>query len=155
LLLEQFSLEACLDLLRPHRTCSAGNLLLADAQGHLADIEIRPEGIALYQDDHPNYCLHTNHYLTNEFAGYESNSLPDSFARLTRLRVLIKEHWGRITVETLKTILADHAGDPGGICRHGAAGWHSISGYIAEPAKGLFHVRRGHGCLGTWQSYEV
>jgi hypothetical protein len=55
----------------------------------------------------------------------------------------------------LKTILADHAGDPSGICRHGATGWHSISGYIAEPAKGLFHVRRGHGCLGTWQTYEV
>lgn len=155
LILEQVTLAGCLDLLEQHRTCSAGNLLLADAQGHLAGVEIRPEAIALYQDDHPDYCLHTNHYLTGEFARYESNSLPDSVARLARLRALIKENWGRITVETMKTILADHAGDPGGICRHGAAGWYSISGYIAEPAKGLFHVRRGHGCLGSWQSYEV
>ena len=155
LMLEQVTLEGCLDLLLQHRTCSAGNLLLADAHGHLADIEIRPEAIALYQDDHPDYCLHTNHYLTDEFARYETNSLPDSVARLARLRALIKENWGRITVESMKTILADHVDDPSGICRHGAAGWHSISGYIAEPTKGLLHVRRGHGCLGTWQTYEV
>lgn len=32
---------------------------------------------------------------------------------------------------------------------------HTISGYIAEPAKGLLHIRRGHGCLGTWQAYSV
>jgi hypothetical protein len=55
----------------------------------------------------------------------------------------------------MKRILSDHSNDPGGICRHGEAGWHSISGYIAEPSQGVLHVRRGHGCLGTWQSYVV
>jgi hypothetical protein len=55
----------------------------------------------------------------------------------------------------MQEILADHAGDPGGICRHGDKAMHSISGYVAEPAKRLLHVRRGHGCLGTWTAYEV
>ena len=55
----------------------------------------------------------------------------------------------------MKTILADHDGDPAGICRHGAAGLHSISGYVAEPSKGVLHIRRGHGCLGAWTAYEV
>jgi hypothetical protein len=32
---------------------------------------------------------------------------------------------------------------------------HSIAGYIAEPARGLLHIRCGHGCLGAWQSYQV
>jgi hypothetical protein len=93
--------------------------------------------------------------MSPQFAGYESDSLPDSRPRLARLRTLVQENWGRITVETLKAILADHQGDPAGICRHGETGWRSISGYIAEPAKGLLHVRRGHGCLGTWQAYVV
>ncbi|MBI2504442.1 MAG: hypothetical protein HYW07_14555 [Candidatus Latescibacteria bacterium] len=62
---------------------------------------------------------------------------------------------GRIDVEVMKEILADHQGDPGGICRHGANGSYSITGYLAEPAEGLFHVRRGHGCTGTWARYEV
>jgi isopenicillin-N N-acyltransferase-like protein len=98
---------------------------------------------------------HANHYQTEDFAAQETGSIPDSPARLARMSELIERHWGAITVETLKELLADHAGDPAGICRHGATGWHSIAGYIADPAKGVLHVRRGHGCLGTWHRYAV
>ena len=107
------------------------------------------------EDEHSDCRLHTNHYLTAPFANYETYSLPDSCPRLDRIRLLIRENWGEITVETLKRILADHHGDPGGICRHGEKNMHSISGYIAEPVKKVLHVRRGHGCLGTWQTYSV
>lgn len=155
LMLEQRTVGACLDLLLRHRPCSAANVVLCDGQGRIADIEVRPEGIVPFQDDHPDGLVHTNHYITPQFAGYETNSLPDSCPRLVRIRALVQEAWGTITVETMKAILADHEGDPGGICRHGEKGMHSISGYIADPAKGLLHVRRGHGCLGTWQAYEV
>ena len=67
----------------------------------------------------------------------------------------MQEQWGRITVDVMKEILADHAGDPAGICRHGAENMHSISGYIAEPTAGVLHVRRGHGCLGSWTAYPI
>lgn len=101
--------------------------MLCDGEGQVSDIEVRPEGIARFQNEHANCCV----------------------------RVLIQENWGKITAEVMKRIFADHHGDSGGICRHGAENMHSISGYIAEPAKGVLHVRRGHGCLGTWQAYEV
>jgi hypothetical protein len=58
-------------------------------------------------------------------------------------------------VDSLQTMLVDHEGNPAAICRHGDRAMHSISGYIAEPAKGLLHIRRGHGCEGHWQSYQV
>lgn len=154
-MLEQQTIEQCVDLLAQHRTCSAANVVLADGQGRIADVEVRPEGIAPFRDDDSDWLIHANHYLTPQYAAFETNSLPDSCPRLDRMRLLIREQWGRLDVETMKTILADHQGDPGGICRHGAARMHSISGYIAEPAKRLFHIRRGHGCLGSWQSYEV
>jgi hypothetical protein len=155
-MLEQQTVGQCVELLSRHPTCSAANAVLVDGQGSIADVEIRPEETALFQDDHPDIRLHTNHYLTDRFARYEPHTLPDSFLRLARLKLLIKENWGQITVDTLKTILADHYDRPEhAICRHGATGWHSISGYIAEPTQGLFHVRRGHGCTGTWQTYEV
>ncbi len=32
---------------------------------------------------------------------------------------------------------------------------HGISGYIAEPSRGILHVRRGHGCNGSWTAYRV
>lgn len=67
----------------------------------------------------------------------------------------LRERWGSVTVEGMKEILAYHQGHPAAICRHGAVGMHSISGYIAEPKAGLLHVRRGHGCLGSWTAYEV
>ena len=154
-MLEKQTIDECVELLTKHRTCSAANVLLSDGNGRIADVEVRPEGIALFQDEHPDCCLHTNHYLTAQFAAYETHSLPDSVPRLVRMRALIKENWGAITVDSMKTILADHEGDPGGICRHGSKGMHSISGYIAEPKAGVLHVRRGHGCLGSWTAYEV
>ena len=154
-LLEQSSVPSAIDLLARHRLCSANNLMLADGQGQLADVEQRPEGVAVFADDHPHARLHTNHYLSAEFTRFETNSLPDSCPRLDRLRALVRESWGAITLDRLRAILADHDHDPGGICRHGAGGLHTISGYIAEPAQGVLHVRRGHGCLGTWQTYVV
>lgn len=154
-LLEQRTVDDCLDILKQHRTCSAANMVFCDGQGNIADVEIRPEGIALYADGHPHRRLHTNHYLTPEFAPHEPSPRPDSIHRLQRLRELVEERWGEIDVDTLQQIMADHQGDPGAICRHGEGGSHSICGYIAEPARNLFHVRRGHGCLGTWTAYEV
>lgn len=154
-LLEKQSVDECIQTLRQHRLCSAGNMVFCDGQGHIADAEIRTEGIALYPDEHPDRRLHTNHYLTPEFTSYETHSLTDSGPRLERLRTMVESAWGTITVDTMKAILADHEGDPGAICRHGEKGMHSICGYIADPAQGLFHVRRGHGCLGTWRAYRV
>ena len=155
LMLEQRSVEDCVDLLARNRTCSAANVVLCDGEGRIDTVEVRPEGIARYQDTHPDACLHTNHYLAPAFTVHESGYLPDSCPRLDRLRVLVQEHWGTITVDTVKCMLADHENDPGGICRHGAVQMHSISGYIAEPEKRLLHVRRGHGCLGAWTAYTV
>jgi hypothetical protein len=154
-LLEQRTIQEAIELLRVHRVCSAGNMVLADGEGQIADVEIRPEGIALYDDGDPDLRLHTNHYLSRQFGHFEDNFLPDSVPRLERMRELVNKSWGKITLETIKDFLADHSGDPKGICRHGAGNMHSISGYIAEPAKGLLHVRGGHGCLGTWTTYEV
>lgn len=155
LILEQTTVEECVSLLQTHRTCSAANVVLADGKGAIGDVEIRPGSSVQFKGQHPDALLHTNHYLTPEYRAHETNSLPDSCPRLDRLNTLIRESWGKITVDTLKLILADHEGDPGGICRHGEAKMHSISGYIAEPANRLFHVRRGHGCLGCWETYEV
>lgn len=153
--LESRTVAESVNLLTRLAPCSAANFVLCDGQRGIGDVEVTPEGTAVFVDEHPDAILHTNHYLTHEFAPRETHSLPDSRARRERLRDLVKAEWGRITVETLKTILADHQGDPAAICRHGATGIRSIAGYIAEPGARVMHIRRGHGCTGTWQAYEV
>jgi len=154
-LLEQDSVPDCVEILRANRACSAANLVLADRQGRIADVECRPEGIAVYPDSHAGVRLHTNHYITKKFEGFEDGTLPDSVPRLARVRQLVQQRWGKIDVETMKEILSDHEGEQGAICRHGAVQMHSISGYIAEPGRGVLHVRRGHGCDGHWTAYTV
>jgi isopenicillin-N N-acyltransferase-like protein len=154
-LFEQETVEQCIDILKEHRLCSAGNMVFCDGRGHIADVEIRPEGIAVYQDEDPDQRLHTNHYITPEFAPHETFGIEDSCPRLDRLRALVKQDWGSIDVDTMKAALADHQGDPAAICRHGAKNMYSVAGYIADPANNLFHVRRGLGCTGTWQAYKV
>jgi hypothetical protein len=154
-MLEQSTVAECLALLERHRVCSAGNVVLCDGSGHIADVEVRPERAVVFPDTDVDSRIHTNHYLVPEFVEYETGFLPDSCPRLDRMRGLIEQEWGSITVDSIKRALADHDGHPSAICRHGGEGLHSICGYIAEPAQGLFHVRFGHGCLGTWQAYEV
>jgi len=154
-MLEKHTAGDCVDLLRVHRTCSAANLVICDGQDNVADVECRPEGAEVFAPRNSSQILHTNHYLTRRFAAQEDGFLPDSLPRLLRIRKLVKQAWGKITVDTMKEILADHDGNPSAICRHGARDMHSISGYIAEPAKSLLHVRKGHGCDGRWIGYRV
>ncbi len=154
-MLEQRTVGQCIALLRRHRTCSAQNVVMCDGDGGIADVEVRPDGIAEFEDDRADWRVHTNNYVTSDFVPYEDDTLPDSCVRLDRMRALISQRWGQITADTMKGLLADHEGDPAGICRHGAASLHSISGYVAEPSQRVLHVRRGHGCLGTWTAYEV
>lgn len=153
--MEMQTVGQCVDLLRAHRTSSAGNMVFCDGTGDIADVEIRPEGIALFDDEHANRRLHTNHYITDEFAPHEDGNTPDSGPRLQRMRQLVSDAWGTITLDDLKSMLADHDGDPGAICRHGAGNSYSVAGYIADPGAGVLHVRRGLGCSGTWTEYAV
>lgn len=153
--LEQRSVGGCLEVARRHRTCSAANFVFCDAAGGIADIEIRHDEAAEYRGDRAAVRLHTNHYLVDRFREFETGDCPDSPCRLGRFTALVNEGLGRWDIPGLRGVLADHAGGPAGICRHGAGGTHSIAGYIADPGEGVLHVRRGHGCTGHWTAYPV
>lgn len=154
-LLEQPDIDACLDILHRHSVSSCANMVFCDGRGRIADTEIAPGRVLLQGEEEADVRLHTNHWLHPEFAAEQPAYADESRLRLERIRALVRRHWGALDVGCLQEILADHQGDPGAICRHGEGGTHSVAGYIAEPAKGLFHVRRGHGCSGTWRSYTV
>ena len=153
--LEQRSVAACLELARSTRTCSAANFVFCDGTGGIGDVEIRHEEAVEYRGELADARLHTNHYLVDGFRRFETEDCPDSGCLLDLFTALVREGWGRWDVDGLKRLLADHDGQPAGVCRHGAGGTHSIAGYIADPADGLLHVRRGHGCTGHWKAYGV
>jgi isopenicillin-N N-acyltransferase-like protein len=153
--LEQKNLVDISRLLKAHPTCSAGNMVICTGEGEIADYEIRPEGAVEYRSDDPDCIIHANHYESATYVGHETNSLADSCPRADRMRELVGAAYGNISVDTMKAFLADHVGDPAAICRHGAESMISVSGYIADATNRVLHVRRGHGCTGSWSEYEV
>ena len=50
LLLEQRTIDEVLGLLRRVPVCSSGNYVLCDGAGHIADVELTPEGFTLLED---------------------------------------------------------------------------------------------------------
>lgn len=166
MMLEQTTVPAVLQLLGQAPVCSSGNYVLCDGQGHIADVELTPEGFAVIEDEGAGFIGHSNHFLcgAHACAANFAASLPDSFARLERIRALIAEKFGSITVADMQRILADHSGAPTAICRHphdgpdhpsvSARGRTSAS-MIAEPATGRFHVSRGNPCTAAYETYQL
>ncbi len=118
-LLEQFTLADCLDVLRQARLCSSTNYVLADRDG-VVDVETTPAGIARVTaaDD---VVVHANHFVDPVLA-QDDALLPG----LPRLR-LSRQPAGRADRRTARNgrrrrpmmkMLADHDGYPASICRH-------------------------------------
>jgi len=64
---------------------------------------------------------HANHYVSTAMRRFETDrsSIASSIIRYNRAGYLLRENFGKLTPELFKTLLADHAGYPTSICRHG------------------------------------
>jgi isopenicillin-N N-acyltransferase-like protein len=117
--MRQPDMPGALDILKESAR-GIGCLQLADGQGNMMGVETVFEGCTFIPPEH-DALLHTNHYITDE---YKKNNeltqrfLPDSFPRSERINQLIKQHYGEITPELLKGLMADHANHPNSICYH-------------------------------------
>ncbi len=166
LILEQSSLDEVLAKMRAFPVCSNGNYMLCDGEKNILDVELTSDGPFLIEDSDEGFLVHTNHYLCAEHSCQANfdQSLPDSFPRLERMRTMIREKFGTITVEDVKRFLADHDGLPVGICRHPHDGYGdailpasglTAAAMIAEPASGKFHVACGNPCENPFLPFEL
>jgi isopenicillin-N N-acyltransferase-like protein len=80
------------------------------------------------------------------------------------MNALLAERYGRLTVEDLQAILADHSNFPAAICRHPRAADGStefvtagvtVASIIAEPERGLLHVAPGNPCQNALTTYAL
>lgn len=165
LILEQTSLRGVMQLMREFPVCSNGNYMLADGSGAILDVELTSDGpfVPELQD---RFLVHSNHYLCTEHA-CEANfqhSLQDSFPRLDRMRALIGEKFGSITLADMQRFLADHDGHPVSICRHSHTGptgpmlgpsGKTVAAIIAEPEQRRMHVALGNPCENPFVTYSL
>jgi isopenicillin-N N-acyltransferase-like protein len=137
---------------------AVGSFLLIDAAGRIRNLEILPQALAVVARDRGVFA-HANHCLDPGVKAHEVEQLPSpgSPGRCARMQALLESAAGRVTVEDIKRMLADHAGRPKPLCRHAtsAAEWETTSALIAEPASRTLHLSYGPPCEGRFSTYRL
>jgi len=155
--LELDSVDACLEEVREIPISSSGSYVLGDPSKTVV-VEWLPSGISLLAGDR---LAHTNHIVDPALRYLERylDALPDSPHRLERLQQLMNgasKHGGGDALATAKTMLADHAGLPASICRHGGSQQlHTRASIIFEPSKATMHLAYGNPCTTPYHTYAV
>ena len=102
---------------------SSANYLLAHADGVAVNAECAPGDFSqvflTYPDASDRVVLHTNHFLSPRFDGTDVSvwAMPDSPVRLQRLQAGVAAAEQK-SLEVFRSLLADHANHPSGICAH-------------------------------------
>jgi len=101
-----------------HAPVSVANLLATHKDGVAIGFEMDSETVEpMIPVD--GVLLHTNHYIGPKmYLAHDVNHMGSSYIRLQRIKTLVKERHGKITVDDIKRMLSDHAGYPQSICDH-------------------------------------
>jgi isopenicillin-N N-acyltransferase-like protein len=101
---------------------------------------------------------HANHFEAPEFLELELDiplDAPDTLLRSGRMRVLLEERHGSVDLTALQSILADHVGGPGSICRHNARGFTTVVSLICVPSERAIWATNGNPCVESFVRYSV
>ena len=135
----------------PH--VGGGCLVLADAEGDLAAIELTADGIAVERQT--TAVARTNHFLLRPDAIARHRSDPmarSSIGRLARIVDVIAES----DVAAARSLMANHAeGGREALCRHGEDGDAlTISSAIYRTSPPMLHAAMGPPCRTAWIDYS-
>jgi isopenicillin-N N-acyltransferase-like protein len=140
--------------LLPQRASSYNNVL-ADANGEVYSMEgSATDCEAIYIEN--DIMAHANHYVSPSMRRFEAdrNSLSNSVQHHNRAMRLLREHYGRLTPELFQKLLADHAGYPTSICKHGRETVTIFS--IIVHVEGLCAwIGRGRACETEYVEYQL
>jgi predicted choloylglycine hydrolase len=150
------SVASAVDYLRSVPRLGRNNLVLADAQGHLAVFEIghRRYGSFETQD---GVLVNTNHFASSELQNcFVDVSSPqtrgNTFHRYEKVTAELNAAWGQIDVPFAQRLMATHDGRLASICRHPMEGDESatISTSIFLPAQRTMLFCHGSPCQGDY-----
>lgn len=118
--LDSRNLGEAIDALNGGRNAAVNNILIAYRDNEAADVEMDTGccGI-LYPED--GILTHANHYVCpgHPVRPYLDVYKGNSFVRHNRSRKLLNAVKGKISIEDIQNVFADHGNAPQSICRHG------------------------------------
>ena len=135
--------------LRPDRASSYNNVL-ASSDGSIVNVEGSATDHELTGLDESGHLVHTNHYVCDRMVGFEGDPAyaDRSAVRYARGRQLLKaQPPASITTDGMRGMLADHAGRPNSICRHGEGGpgtGKTVFWCVADVTEGQILFGRGN-----------
>ncbi len=144
--------------------CAGGRSILyygfASAEGDIIGVETRPGDYNVMQPER-DILVHTNHYLTERFKkavdmfGFMEG---DSYIRIQRLKRLMEEHYGELTVELMAEFLTDHTDYPRSICKHTDMGvqlGETLAAEIMVPEDRVMYATWGQPCKYEYVEYKL
>jgi isopenicillin-N N-acyltransferase-like protein len=144
--------------------CAAGRSILhygfASAEGDIIGIETWPDDYNVIQPER-DMLVHTNHYLTERFKkgtsvfGFMEG---DSYIRIQRLKRLIENHYGELTIELLEEFMTDHNDYPRSICKHmdqQVQLGETLAAVIMVPEEGVLYATCGQPCQNEYVKYSL
>ena len=144
--------------LRPDRASSYNNVLTS-ADGGVANVEGSATDAEITGLDERDLLVHTNHYVCDRMLAYEGDPAYASRSqrRFDRGRALLREaEPGTITMDALRTMLADHDGAPDSLCRHPQGDTRTETAFwcVADVTDGVVRFGRGNPCDSVEQTYR-
>ena len=139
----------------PH--AGGGTLLLGDATGAVAAIELAHGAIAAEEPGERDYVARTNHFTSDRLRGRDLAGSDDIGGRGSRARMATLEHALRalpmpFAVDAIQKLMTRH-GDraSAGLCRHDEAqGMHTLSCAIFDCRAPALIFSCGPPCEGRW-----
>jgi isopenicillin-N N-acyltransferase-like protein len=146
--------EAMDHCLLPERASSYNNVL-ADSNGEVYSMEgSATDCVPIYIKG--DILAHANHYLHPSMRKFEANpdGMGNSIYRYNRAMRLLRENFGELTPELFKELLADHAGYPTSICKHGQE-TVTVFSIIIQLEELHAWIGRGRVCEETFIDYQL
>jgi isopenicillin-N N-acyltransferase-like protein len=84
----------------------------------------------------------------------DRNSTGNSVLRYNRAMRLLRENYGQLTPELFQKLLADHAGYPTSICKHGTE-TVTVFSIIVQVEKLHAWIGRGRACETEYVEYHL
>jgi len=146
--------EAMSHCLLPQRASSYNNVV-ADASGEVYSMEGSAtdcEAIYIEKD----VMAHANHYMSPAMRRFEldRSANANSIIRYNRAEYLLRENYGKLTPDLFRKLLADHAGYPTSICKHGT-GSVTVFSIIIQVETLKAWIGRGFACETEYVEYQL